>query len=160
VDFILLTHGHVDHVLGIGAVRRLHPQARIALAEADRTWYEKTDLQAAMFGLQRQPVPPPDLWLSPPCEIEGIRVIATPGHTPGSVCFFLPEEGVLFSGDTLFAGGVGRTDFPGGSWSQLETSIRNLYRDLPAGTRVFPGHGPATTLSEEMRSNPFVSAKK
>ncbi len=160
VDWILLTHGHVDHVLGIDAVKRRFPQARLALSGQDRTWYEKTDFQAAMFGLQRQPVPEPDLWLSPPCAIEGIQVIATPGHTPGSVCFHLPEEGELFSGDTLFAGGVGRTDFPGGSWSRLEESIRGLYRDLPPGTRVHPGHGPATTIGEERRSNPFVSDRR
>ena len=159
IDFILLTHGHVDHVLGIDTVRKAHPQVRIALPENDRNWYEKTDLQASMFGLRRQPVPPPDIWLSPPCELEGIRVISTPGHTPGSVCFYLPEENILFSGDTLFAGSVGRTDFPGGSWSQLVDSIQRLYSDLPSNTRVFPGHGPSTTLGEEKRSNPFVSGK-
>lgn len=160
VDFILLTHGHVDHVLGIDAVRKLYPQVQIALAEGDRHWFEKVDLQASMFGLRRQFVPTPDIWLVPPCEIENIKVIATPGHTPGSVCYFIPDENIVFSGDTLFAGGVGRTDFPGGSWNQLVHSIQHLYRNLPPETQVYPGHGPPTTLQEEKRSNPFVPEKR
>lgn len=159
VDWILLTHGHVDHVLGLQKVKERFPAARLALCEADRNWYEKTALQASMFGLRHHPVPPPDAWLSPPCETAGIQVIPTPGHTPGSVCYFIPEENVLFSGDTLFAGGVGRTDFPGGSWSQLVQSIHWLYQNIPPAVRVYPGHGPATTIDEEMRSNPFISAK-
>ncbi len=86
-----------------------------------------------------------------------LEVRHTPGHTPGHCCFYLPEEGVLFSGDQLFAGSVGRTDLPGGSYDQLMDSMRRRVLDLPPDTRVLPGHGPATTLAAERRSNPFLA---
>jgi len=160
VDVVLLTHGHVDHVLGIAAVKERYPGCRVVLAKADLGWYDKAQLQAKMFGLKFIPQPAPDDLIDPPCELDGIRVLATPGHTPGGVSFFLPDEGVCFSGDTLFAQGVGRTDFPGGSWNQLSASIRDQLYTLPPSTVVYPGHGPETTIADERRGNPFVSGKR
>jgi len=160
VDVVLLTHGHVDHVLGVAVVKERFPAARVVLAKADRGWYDKAELQASMFGLKYSPVPVPDDLIDPPCELDGIRVLATPGHTPGGVSYYLADEGVCFSGDTLFCQGVGRTDFPGGSWTQLSTSIREQLFTLPPSTVVYPGHGPETTISDERRSNPFISGKR
>jgi len=83
------------------------------------------------------------------------RVLHTPGHTPGHVCFYEPEEGVLFDGDLLFQRGIGRYDLPGGDWQQLIASIRNVLFALPDETIVYPGHGPPTTIGDEKRLNPY-----
>ena len=160
VDFVLLTHGHVDHVLGVAEVKKRFPSCRVVLPRPDLAWYEKSELQASMFGLRYVPVPAPDVLLDAPCVFEGVEVLATPGHTPGGVCYHLQEAGVLFSGDTLFAGGVGRTDFPGGSWTQLENSIRDTIYKLAPSTIVYAGHGPDTTVLEEIRHNPFVPGRR
>ncbi len=160
VDVVLLTHGHVDHLLGISAVRKKYPEAKVVLAKADLSWYGQAELQAAMFGLRFSPVPDPDVLLEAPCEFEGIQVLATPGHTPGGVCYHLPEHGIVFAGDTLFERSIGRTDFPGGSMPQLRDSIRNVLYTLSPSTLVYTGHGPETTIGDEMRDNPFVPAKR
>jgi hydroxyacylglutathione hydrolase len=91
-------------------------------------------------------------------ELAGVSasVIHTPGHTPGHCCFHLADEGVLFSGDQLFAGSIGRTDLPGGSYEELMKSMQKRVLPLPAETRVLPGHGPATTLAAERSTNPFL----
>ena len=85
-----------------------------------------------------------------------LRVLHTPGHTPGHCCFHVEAEGLLFSGDQLFAGSIGRTDLPGGSYPTLMASMASRILPLPEQTRVLPGHGPATTLERERRSNPFL----
>ena len=85
-----------------------------------------------------------------------IQVMHTPGHTVGGCCYYLPEEKILFSGDTLFCGSVGRTDFPGGSMSQIITSLHRLIDNLPEETEVYPGHNSSTTIGDEKRDNPFV----
>jgi len=91
-------------------------------------------------------------------EFAGISltVIHTPGHTPGGICLYCQDEGVVFAGDTLFAESIGRTDFPGGSMSQLAESVRTRLFVLPDATRVYPGHGPDTTIGHEKKFNPFV----
>ena len=88
-------------------------------------------------------------------ELAG-TVVHTPGHTPGSICLHVPELDLLLAGDTLFAGSVGRTDLPGGSWETLQRSIRERLLNLPDGTLVIPGHGPATTIGDERATNPFL----
>ncbi|NOY80568.1 MAG: MBL fold metallo-hydrolase [Kiritimatiellaeota bacterium] len=151
---ILLTHAHVDHIRGVGAVARRFG-VPVELHPADRALYFSPEnalppwIEAATDLPEPAPVPR---------RVSGLNweLIETPGHSPGSVSFFFPDAGVVFSGDTLFAGGVGRTDFPGGDWDCLQASIRHRLYALPPLTRILPGHGPATTVEQEMQANPFV----
>ena len=155
VELILNTHGHPDHVAGDKALRD-QTGARVMIHELD-------------IGLLKEPL---WRWLWPglePLEPDGLledgdvievgqlrlAVLHTPGHTRGSVCFYLEREGLLFSGDTLFAGSVGRTDLPESSWTDMASSLVKLMR-LPERVRVYPGHGPPTTIGAEKRRNPFV----
>lgn len=154
---ILNTHGHIDH---IGANRDIKDRFGVPLGihPLDRLLLEKAqELELSIFlGAKESPLP--DLMLEDGETIEighcRLGVIHTPGHTPGSVSF--RSEAVLFSGDTLFNGGVGRTDLPGGSARDLELSIREIILPLPRETVVLPGHGPWTTIGEEWESNPFL----
>ncbi len=158
VKYVLNTHGHFDHtdansalVKATGAPLALHPQDRPLLATAGG---------AALFGLHADPSPSPDLDLHDGDELVigslTFKVLHTPGHTPGHVCFYEAEEGVLFDGDVLFYRGIGRTDLPGGSWTQLMDSIQRILFALPDDTWVYSGHGPATTIGEEKRLNPWL----
>lgn len=154
---IWLTHGHVDHVAGVAAVRAA-TGAPVWLHPADRPLYDRAADQARAFGLACDPPPPPDRAFAggEAVEVGGLRfdVLHTPGHSPGGVC--LAGHGVAFVGDLLFAGSVGRTDLPGGDAAALLASIRNTLYALPGDTVVHAGHGPATTLGAEKRSNPFA----
>lgn len=160
VAVYLLTHGHVDHISGLAALHAAYP-APVAMHPADLAWAFRPQNQLPPF----YPAPArPDAEERPAadgqsCTDAGLSytILATPGHSPGSVCYYFESEGVLFSGDTLFAGSVGRTDLPGGSSQVLTRSLKRL-RDLPDATRVFPGHGPATTLAGEKQSNPFLQS--
>ena len=157
VRYLLNTHAHYDHAAGMRAVQEavggefwLHPD--------DRPLLERLSEQGAAFGFP--PAQPPTVVNALadgqrlPLGEETIEVIHTPGHSPGGVCFRWGEW--LWVGDTLFAGSIGRTDLPGGSFEILERSIRERLFPLGDGLRVFPGHGPATTLGRERRENPFV----
>lgn len=155
---ILNTHAHVDHV---GANKDIKEKFNIPLYlhSADLSILEKAqDSELALFlGAKDSPVP--DHFIKEGDEIKigksSLKVIHTPGHSPGSVSFL--GGGFLLSGDTLFFGGVGRTDFPGGSWQQLESSIKERILVMSDETIVLPGHGPSTTVGEEKRSNPFIT---
>jgi hydroxyacylglutathione hydrolase len=155
---ILNTHGHIDH---IGANRDMKDKygVPIYLHSADAPMLkimERVEL-GLVFG--SRDLPSPDRLLVDGDEIavggKALRAIHTPGHTPGSVSFL--GDGLLFSGDTLFCGGVGRTDLEGGSWKELDRSIREKLFALPGGTVVLPGHGPWTTVEQEKLSNPFFT---
>lgn len=160
VGTVLHTHAHVDHVGGTGSVTEA-TGAKVALHEGDRALYSHAVVQGMTFGLRIDAPPPPDVWLADGDEIafgdDGhLRVLHTPGHSPGGVCFFAEGDGLVLTGDTLFAGSVGRTDLPGGSWETLLASIQSRLLTLDDEVVVLPGHGPASSIGEERRYNPFL----
>ncbi len=154
---LLNTHGHIDH---IGANREIKEKFDIPLCiHRDDEPILKNVLQSELsFFLGAQESPPPDQYLEEGETIKigkfSLRVIHTPGHSPGSVSFL--GDGFLLSGDTLFFGGVGRTDLPGGSWPELVNSIKTKILTMPDEMPLLPGHGPFTSVGQEKRSNPFV----
>jgi len=155
---IWITHGHVDHVLGVPRVRAA-TGAPVIVHPADRPLYDRVPQQAAAFGLQAEPLPPPDQdWAhGAVARVGGLAftVRHTPGHSPGSVS--LVGEGVVFGGDVLFQGSIGRTDLPGGDYQTLIDSIERELLVLPDSTIVYSGHGPQTTIGAERRTNPFLT---
>jgi hydroxyacylglutathione hydrolase len=156
---LLLTHAHLDHIFGcahfarqFGMAWKLHPD--------DLPLLDGAELQARAFGVPLDRPPAPNATLE---EGQSIRfgnatwtVLHTPGHAPGHVCFYDAANGFVIGGDVLFQGSIGRTDLWGGSMEVLTRSIREKLYTLPDETVVYPGHGPATTVGEEKRSNPFV----
>jgi hydroxyacylglutathione hydrolase len=160
---LLLTHGHIDHAGGAGEVERQHGVVTWVHPDDDFLTLHPEDQLRMLFGLQppgSYSVPSDRLPLSDDqlLHLAGfdVRVRHTPGHTPGHVCFEILDEGVLFSGDQLFAGSIGRTDLPGGSYDRLMTSMRDRVLDLTDDVRVLPGHGPETTIGRERLTNPFL----
>ena len=174
---IALTHGHVDHVAALGRLKASY-EARgytlpVAIHGADRVYLgaagmdihreslEFLDMdESGFFGPDSPELPRPDVRLKAGDRVFNMDlvVLETPGHTPGSICLYSEREGVLFSGDTIFFDGVGRTDLPGGSEKKLLDSIARTIMVLPPETRVFPGHGPFTTIEREKRSSTFLRA--
>lgn len=156
---IWLTHAHVDHVMGVGAVQA-RTGAAIWLHPDDRPLYDAASTQASWFGLRLDPLPPPDHRLAHGDTLTVGRfrfeVRHTPGHSPGSVS--LVGNGMVFCGDVLFAGSIGRTDLPGGDTATLLQSIHRHLLTLPDSTVVFSGHGPETTIGVERLTNPFLTA--
>lgn len=160
LKFILHTHGHIDHILAADHLRRTRG-ASVRIHDADLFLWKGVQMQASFLGMRVQSPGPVDGSLSQgdripfgPYELE---VIETPGHTPGSVCLLLRKPAqILFSGDTIFQRGIGRTDLWGGSYPVILASIRDRLFTLEEETLVHPGHGPQTTIREEKRDNPFL----
>lgn len=159
---IVATHGHIDHVSGVSEAKARF-QVPFWLHEADRLWLEGLDMQAMLFGFPRGEVPGVERWLGDGDSIslgaQSGRVIHTPGHTPGGICLFFPEAQALFTGDTLFANSVGRTDLPGGSLPDLVSSIRERLYPLGDEVTFYPGHGPGGRLGDERVGNPFIAGE-
>jgi hydroxyacylglutathione hydrolase len=160
---ILITHGHIDHVGGALKLKRL-TGAPILLNQNDLELIAMMEEQAAWVGVPTPEVANPDESLSDGLVV-GLKrypaqVIHTPGHTRGSICLHLAREKLLFAGDTLFAGSIGRTDLPGGNMGQILRSIHLKLLVLPEETRVIAGHGPDTTIGDERESNPFLVVRR
>jgi hydroxyacylglutathione hydrolase len=156
---ILLTHAHLDHVGAAADLKKL-TGAPIFLNEDDLPLLATVREQASWLGMRPPETATPDEYLSDG-RIVGLerypaQVLATPGHTQGGVCFYFESLKLLIAGDTLFAGGIGRTDLPGGDYSQIIHSIQSRLMALPDDTKVITGHGSSTTIGIERRTNPFL----
>ncbi len=159
VDAIVLTHAHFDHVMAVAGLKT-DTGAPLLVGVNEGQILASSEGQAKMFGLAIPPVPPPDRLLKDGDKVMAggveLLVLETPGHTPGGICLWQEQNRAVFTGDTLMRGGIGRTDFPGGSLPDILTSIRTKLLGLPPETRVYPGHGPVTTIAEEKKFNPFL----
>jgi glyoxylase-like metal-dependent hydrolase (beta-lactamase superfamily II) len=154
------THAHFDHIGGAGAIAdALNPLPLVALHPADHDLWKDAG-GASLFGFQIDPGPEPTIDFTHGQVLHlgnnSLEVRCTPGHTPGHVVLYCAAAGVCFCGDLIFAGSVGRTDLPGGSWEALEQSIQTQIYSLPDETRLLSGHGSETTVGKEKMSNPFV----
>lgn len=158
---VILTHGHIDHIGGVLGISRAFADVEVLIHDQDRRLLEDTELNLSyLAGASTEAitvgrtVSHGDL-----IDLGSIRleVLHSPGHTPGGISLYAQQQGVVFTGDSLFAGSIGRTDLPGGDYQQLIQSIRQRLLTLPAQTRVYPGHGPSTTIGTELRHNPFLS---
>ena len=156
--YIVNTHGHIDHIGANGYLKEKLRDIKICIHPADTQMLSDPLQNLSSFAGQSNPSPAADLMLEDSYEIKlgklSLKVVHTPGHTPGGIC--LVTEGKVFTGDTLFAGSVGRTDLPGGSMNSLRTAIREKLLTLPDATVIYPGHGPLSTIGKEREDNPFV----
>ncbi|ALA60101.1 MBL fold metallo-hydrolase [Nitrospira moscoviensis] len=161
VTHILHTHAHFDHFLAAGDIKKA-TGAVICLHRDDLELWKNVDVQCRLFGVPSAPVPLPEYWLTDEekLRIGQVSLIAlhTPGHTPGSVSFHLPDDKLVLAGDTLFRGSIGRTDLWGGDFDAIEQSIRERLYTLDEATAVVTGHGPETEIGLEKESNQFVRA--
>jgi glyoxylase-like metal-dependent hydrolase (beta-lactamase superfamily II) len=164
VKYILLTHAHIDHISGVGRAKAAL-DVPVGLHRADEVLYKAVVQQGIAFGFPVDPQPPVDFYLEDGGPWEFGRYAAwvhhTPGHSPGGVCLAVGKRDAkartLVVGDTLFAGGIGRTDLPGGDLQTLLASIRNVLFSFPDDSIVWPGHGERTTIGRERRTNPFLT---
>jgi hydroxyacylglutathione hydrolase len=167
VRHILITHAHVDHVSGAARAKG-RTGAPLYLHRDDLALYEAVPQQASFFGLEIPKLVPIDTYydLGAPITFgrQTIQVLHTPGHSPGGVCLLVGPEGQpgkrLFSGDTLFAGSIGRTDLFGGDYDVLIGSIRGVLFKLPDDVEVYSGHGAKTMIGQERRTNPFLTSRR
>lgn len=154
------THGHVDHILGVGFAKK-HFGIPFGLHQADTFLVESAQTHGALYGFNVGEVPVIDFDLSEMPRIEFgnsvLRIIETPGHTPGHVCFYHEESKTLLTGDTLFRESIGRTDLPGGDYSWIMRSILDRIMPLGGDVSIYPGHGPSSTLGHEALYNPFIT---
>lgn len=158
--FILLTHVHLDHTFGVDHLVEKY-NLEILAHKADALLGQTRAQQARMFHLPVELSPIAiDRFINDNSQLklgsEPIEVIHTPGHTLGGLCFYFPDSRFILTGDTLFLGSIGRTDLPGGNYSQLIDSIKTRLLNLPPDTVVYPGHGPSTTIAQENKSNPYL----
>lgn len=158
IEYILLTHAHLDHVKELNALKK-EICAPVLMHQNDQFLLDNLPTQAAAFGLSDSGIPKINRYIDEGDEIKFGRqvfnVLHTPGHSPGSVSFIAPH--VAFVGDVFFAGSIGRTDLPGGDYEILMDTIKNKLLPLGDYTKIYAGHGPATTIGNEKQSNPFLA---
>lgn len=158
--YIVNTHGHFDHVGADGELKKAFG-AHLAIHSKDAPLMKEAHEHGAFFGVTTPESPEPDMLLEDGEILKagsiGLKVIHTPGHTKGGICLYSKDDGLLFTGDTLFAGSIGRTDFEGGSFEEIMRSITAKLLPLGDTVRVLPGHGPESTIGEEKRTNPFIT---
>ena len=157
INEIICTHAHFDHVGAVGDIKK-ETGAKIIMHKQDLDTYSLAKDQGAFWGFQVDDLPQPDGFVDEGDEIKigslSFKVLHTPGHSKGGICLY--GEGIVFTGDTIFKGSIGRTDFPGGSIEELKSSFRRII-ELPDNTRVLSGHGPETTIGYEKKTNFFMS---
>jgi hydroxyacylglutathione hydrolase len=162
LEAILLTHGHADHIAGVAAMKEAFPAAPIIIGAGEERMLTDPYLNLSAMGGMKVTSPPADHLVheGQPLEVLGLEweVFEIPGHSPGHVVFVWKggKPGIVFGGDVLFRGSIGRFDFPGGDGQKLIDGIRQKLYTLPEDTRIYPGHGEATTVGMEKRTNPFT----
>lgn len=157
---VVLTHGHIDHTAGVAALRTEFPDIKVYIHKLDAEMLAEPHTNLSAMTGEFFKIEPAEFSLEENDVVEraGIKlsVLHTPGHTPGGICLYSKDEEIVFTDDALFADSIGRTDFPNGSMSQLLKSIREKLFTLPDETKVYPGHGPITTIAHEKAHNPFL----
>ncbi len=158
---IFLTHGHVDHMAGMNELRKAFPAAKMYMDKRDQPFLRDPEKNLSYMFPVPTLVDDADVWVKDGDEIETcgytFQVIDTAGHTPGGISFYMKREGLVFTGDSLFQGSIGRTDFPGGSLKELTGTIKKNLFSLPDSTVVLSGHGEQTTIGQEKKTNPFLT---
>ncbi len=158
---IFLTHGHVDHMAGMNELRKAFPAAKMYMDKRDQPFLRDPEKNLSYMFPVPTLVDDADVWVKNGDEIETcgytFQVIDTAGHTPGGISFYMKREGLVFTGDSLFQGSIGRTDFPGGSLKELTGTIKKNLFSLPDSTVVLSGHGEQTTIGQEKKTNPFLT---
>jgi glyoxylase-like metal-dependent hydrolase (beta-lactamase superfamily II) len=157
---VILTHGHIDHIAGVTLLRQNFPDIKVVIHADDANMLSSPVKNLSIAMGQIFKTEPADIIIQNEGSAEfgpfTFDVLHTPGHTPGGICLYSAEHNLAFVGDTLFAGSIGRTDFPGASFEQLMNSIKTKLLTFPGDTTIYTGHGPATTIICEKQSNPFL----